>query len=207
MRFLLSAVVTVMAVTAAIAQPGGGSGGTAACAVDTEKMMQLAPEAFDQDKEGGWRPLAARTGCEKATANLINTYIERNWGRIPQGLIHLMYWHAGQMEARAGDYRLAIPLMMAGVAPTQRTQEMGFHEYAQGTIAFLNRDLAGLRAARQRLASLPEPAWFKEEFKEAPSIKWPANLNVLDGFIRCFDAPYATAYGNSCPQAKAAPSR
>jgi hypothetical protein len=205
MRFLLSAAVTLMAVTAAIAQPGGGSGGAAACAVDTEKMMQLAPDAFDQDKEGGWRPLAARPGCEKATSNLINSYIERNWGRIPQRLLHVMYWHAGQMEALAGDYRLAIPLMMAGVAPTQRTQEIGFHEYAQGTIAFLNRDLTGLRAARERLAALPEPDWFKEEFKGATVHPWPANLNVLDRLIRCFDAPYAIAYGNSCPQAKAAP--
>lgn len=173
----------------------------AECPVETERLLQLTPDAFDQDKNGGWRTLASRTGCEKAAADLIKTYIARNWGRIDQGSLHILYWHAGQLQALAGDSQPAIPLLMAGVAPDQRRLDMGFHEYALGTIAFLNGDLAGLKAARQRLSVLPQPVTLKAEFKD----HWPPNLGVLDGLIRCFGSSYAIAYGDACPQKQAVP--
>lgn len=69
--------------------------------VDTEQLLALSPDAFDQDMNGGWRLLAGRTGCEKDASALIKTYIERNWGKIGQANLHIMYWHAGQLEATA----------------------------------------------------------------------------------------------------------
>ncbi|MFC7334628.1 hypothetical protein [Rhodocista pekingensis] len=198
--FPLGVVLALVALAPAVAQEGRETGKAADCAVETGPMLQLSPDAFDQDMTGGWRNLASRDGCAKAAADLIRTYIDHNWGRIPQKNLHAMYWHAGQMEALAGDYQKAIPLLMAGVSPTARGREMGFHDYAQGTIAFLNRDLAGLKAARQRLSVLPEPAWFKTEFKDSSSITWPANLSILDSLIRCFESPYAVAYAGICPE-------
>lgn len=192
--FLTFIILAIMALTG-MAVPVRA----AECPVDTERLLQLTPDAFDQDRNGGWRTLASRTGCEKAAADLIKTYIARNWGRIDQGSLHILYWHAGQLQAQAGDGRLAIPLLMAGVAPDQRRLDMGFHEYALGTIAFLNGDLAGLKAARQRLSVLPQPDTLKAEFKD----HWPPNLGVLDGLIRCFGSSYAIAYGNDCPKDQA----
>ncbi|MEM1246425.1 MAG: hypothetical protein AAGK22_08635 [Acidobacteriota bacterium] len=29
-------------------------------------------------------------------------------------------------------------------------------------------------------------------------MQWPPNLDVVDGLLRCFDRPYAEAYGASC---------
>lgn len=161
--------------------------------------MDLAPDAFDQDMLGGWRVIASQKGCEKAAADLIKSYISHNWARIGQRNLHVMYWHAGQMEAFAGNYRQAVPLLMAGVSPEKRRVEMGFYEYAQGTIAFLNGDLIGLKAARQRLAVVPEPSWYGEELKAGRMTNWPINLSVMDNLIRCFGFPYSIAYGNSCP--------
>ncbi|MEA1647845.1 hypothetical protein UAJ10_02275 [Nitrospirillum sp. BR 11164] len=192
------AFLLIAAIASATGQDGPKGTESGQCAVDTEQMMQLTPTAFDQDMNGGWRTLASRSGCEKAAANLIESYIRHNWHRLDQENLHVMYWHEGQMEAIAGDNHLAIPLLMAGVTPDKRRLDMGFYEYSLGTVAFLNRDLPGLKAARQRLAALPEPPWFKAEFKGA--MAWPANLNVLDGLIRCFDFPYAVAYGDSCPK-------
>ncbi|MEE3624013.1 hypothetical protein UCD39_08415 [Nitrospirillum sp. BR 11752] len=198
---LLAAVMT-----ASVGQAADEPAKPAQCTVDTEQMMQLEPRAFDQDMNGGWRTLAYQDGCKKAATDLIKTYIDRNWQKLEPGSLHALYWHAGQMEALVGDYRAAKPLMMAGVNPDKRGMELGFYEYALGTIAFLNRDLAGLKAARRRLAALPEPAWFEEEFKDT-GLKWPANLSVLDGLIRCFNSPYAVAYGDQCPKGNKAQHR
>lgn len=169
------------------------------CPVAEERLLHLSPDAFDQDVNGGWHTLADHAGCEKAAADLIRRYIAQNWGRIAQGDLHVMYWHAGQLEALAGDYLQAVPLLMAGVSP-DRGRDIGFHEYALGTIAFLHRDLAGLKAARQRLSALPQPAALKAEFGD----HWPPNLRVLDGLIRCFGSSYAVAYGNDCPREQVA---
>lgn len=169
------------------------------CAVDTERMLQLSPDAFDQDMFGGWRQLASRPGCETAAVDLIKAFIARNWARIGPDRLPLLYWHAGQLEAMAGNYQQAVPLLMAGVDPGKRRVEMGFHEYALGTIAFLDGDIAGLKAARQRLASTPEAPWYAAEFKAGKVTSWPFNLGVLDGLIRCFGSPYRVAYANGCP--------
>lgn len=174
------------------------------CAADIDVMMQLDPDAFDQDMWGGWRSLAARKGCEKAAAELIKTYITRNWNRLSSEKLSMMHWHAGQLEAFAGDYNQAVPLLMAGTSPEKRRVEMGFHEYALGTIAFLNGDLRGLKAARERLAATPKPTWYAAERKAGRLLSWPLNLDVLDSLIQCFGSPYAVAYNNACPGAKPA---
>ncbi|MDZ5649896.1 hypothetical protein [Nitrospirillum sp. BR 11828] len=203
---LLAAVMTISVGHPAAGQAADEPVKPAHCTVDTEQMMQLEPKAFDQDMNGGWRPLASQDGCEKAAADLIKTYIDRNWRKLEPSSLHPLYWHEGQMEAAVGDYRAAKALMMAGVNPDKRGMELGFYEYALGTIAFLNRDLAGLKASRRRLAALPEPSWFKVEF-EGTGLQWPANLSVLDSLIRCFNAPYAIAYMDKCPAETKAPQR
>ena len=44
----------------------------AACAVDEKSLLQLAPDKFDQDLDGGWRPLEQKAGCEAAAAKTNN---------------------------------------------------------------------------------------------------------------------------------------
>lgn len=170
------------------------------CPIDQNALLSLTPEKFDQDLMGGWRKLAAKPGCEEAAASLIQKYIEVNADTIPIGSLHPMYWHVGQLKAFAGDSEGAIPFLMAGVNPSQRGRDIGFHHYAQGTMAFLDGDLAGLKAARDRLSALPKPDWFATQPAKGRILNWPLNLGVLEGLIRCFGHPYTVAYGDACPE-------
>ena len=166
------------------------------CAVDTAAMLKLDPAQFDQDM-GGWRPLAGREDCANAAADLLAAYREAHWGALTAHQLHISYWHEGQVRASAGQSDRAIPLLMAGVDPSG---EPSFYEYALGTIAFLHGDLADLKAERDRLAAVPRPSWFAKaaadmKARYGTDLKWPLNLDVLDGLIACFGQPYNKAYG------------
>jgi len=172
-----------------------------ACAYDREAMMALSPDAFDQDLSGGWRALEQKPGCTETAADLLADWREAHRAELKIGDLHINYWHEGQLRAGLGQTQRAVRLLMAGVNP--EVQGDGFQEYAIGTVAFLNGDRAGLEAARARLAATPEPdnwaettASFREKY--GVTIKWPMNLEVLDGLIACFGKPYDEAYGGAC---------
>ena len=44
------------------------------CSYDLDAMLALDQQAFDQDMDGGWRPLGQRDGCEAAAAELIREW-------------------------------------------------------------------------------------------------------------------------------------
>lgn len=164
-------------------------------------MLAVSPTAFDQDLEGGWRPLAQRPECVETAADLLAAYRQAQWANLRPGDLHSNYWHEGQLRAELGQKSRAIRLLLAGVNPNISTD--GFHDYALGTVAFLNDDMEGLQAARDRLAATPQPenwaetsARLREQF--GSDMKWPINLKVLDGFIACFGKPYKEAYGTAC---------
>ena len=176
---------------------------TDACAYDREAMMALSPDAFDQDLSGGWRALEEKPGCTEAAADLLKDWREAHRAELKIGDLHINYWHEGQLRAGLdGQTQRAIRLLMAGVNP--QVDGDGFQDYALGTVAFLNGDRAGLEAARARLAATPEPdnwaevtASFREKYNV--QIKWPMNLDVLDGLIACFGKSYDEAYGDCRP--------
>lgn len=174
-----------------------------ACAYDREAMMALSPDAFDQDLSGGWRALEEKPGCTEAAANLLRDWREAHRAELKIGDLHINYWHEGQLRAGLdGQTERAVRLLLAGVNP--QVEGDGFQDYALGTVAFLNGDRAGLEAARARLAATPEPenwaeatASFREKY--GVQIKWPMNLEVLDGLIACFGKGYDEAYGDCRP--------
>jgi hypothetical protein len=195
---MLSALALVLALQTASPAPAAAE----ACAYDREAMLALSPDAFDQDTSGGWRPLEQRPGCEEAAADLLAAYREAHRSTLNVADLHISYWHEGQVRAGLeGQTERAVRLLMAGVNPTSTGD--GFQEYALGTVAFLNHDRAALEAARARLAATPPPATWPETVAEFRSkfgveVKWPMNLDVLDGLIACFDKPYNEAYGRAC---------
>lgn len=77
---------------------------------------------------------------------------------------------------------------------------MGWNLYVDGSIAFLKRDRAAFDRAHAALAVLPKPADFDPRGPDGKpiSIRWPMNLNVLDGFARCWNKSYKEAY-ETCP--------
>ncbi|MFK0298613.1 hypothetical protein ACIQTU_05255 [Brevundimonas sp. NPDC090276] len=176
------------------------------CVHDRAALLALAPSAFDQDLDGGWRPLGEKPECAAVAADLLADYRKAHWGELTPGELHLNFWHEGQLRAGLGQTQAATRLMMAGVNP--ETPNSGFSDYALGTIAFLHQDRVGLVAARERLAALPKPDGFDsaaERFKATYGfdLKWPANLDVLDGLIACFGRSYNEAYGDCRPETPA----
>jgi sirohydrochlorin ferrochelatase len=172
-----------------------------ACAYDRDAMLALAPEDFDQDLAGGWRPLGNRDECREAAADLLAIYRQAHWGDLNVDQLHTNYWHEGQLRAALGQKDRAVRLLLAGVSPSNIPD--GKADYAIGTVAFLLNDLPTLQAARARLAATPPPPGFEESsrtFKEryGRDLVWPLNLDVLDGLIACFGKPYGEAYSRDC---------
>ena len=173
------------------------------CRYDRSEMLNLDFQSFDQDLSnggGGWRKLLKHPGCERVAANLIRDYRRKN-GSTQDILI----WHEGQLRAMAGQYPQALRLFEM----SRRTEdETGWNAYVDATIAFLEKDKQGLTAARDRLATLehsPEFPPLKNGYFELPNgsgkptlVRWPPNIDVVDGLIKCFGKPYSVAYMPDC---------
>lgn len=198
-QLLVAAAFTSAPVLVAPDHQSPASASQPTCNVDRTAMLRLSPDDFDQNWTKGWRPLASKPQCRVAAADLIGEYRKANWGKLQPHELHINYWHEGQLRAAAGQTDAAIPLLLAGVGPDSING--AFVHYAMATVAFLQRDLPALEAARARLAALPVPQWYEEETKKgstaAPIMKWPLNLDVVDGLIKCFSKPYSEAYGGA----------
>lgn len=175
------------------------------CKYDEAAMLALDEKAFDQDLSGaggGWRALANISGCELAAAELIAAYRARH-----PGSNSVLAWHEGQMRASAGEYERAIPLLDSARRPAAE-DFAGWNHYVDATLAFLRHDKPALLAARERLAAIPYPEKsglppLKDGMLELPvppgqppmKMRWPLNIDAVDGLVACFDKPYAEAYG------------
>lgn len=169
----------------------------AGCGAVPQSALELDEQAFDQDGAKGWRPLA-RPGCFIAAADLIAAWRKRHPGHGP-----MLYFHEAQMRAAGGQYAAAAPLFaQARSGPNEWRIDTGWNHYVDASIAFVRRDLPGLKSARATLAALPIPAeqpGVAEAAKaEARPENWPPNLEVVDGLIRCFEKGYADAMQGSC---------
>jgi hypothetical protein len=178
----MSFPLLILAASMAMARPH--------CDVEQETLLALPERAFDQDLEGGWRALAARSKCRRAAADLIAAY-----RRAHPAASSILRWHEGQLRASVGQTRRAISLFEAS-RHLDNTDDWGWNDYVDATVAFLRRDRMALTAARERLAARPKPPTWnpRDPQGRALPIAWPVNLNVVDGLIRCFDKSYDQAY-------------
>ena len=168
------------------------------CSYDLDAMLALDRDAFDQDMDGGWRPLAMK-GCNIEAAELL-----RDWRHQKRDHSSMLYWHEAQLRAMAGQTEEAIGLMKLTYTRPDLDAAFGWNFYVSGSIAFLERDRSTLREMMARLAEVPEPDETSVTTPDGTVIKlqWPPNLNVLQAFDTCWDEPYATAYRS--PECKAA---
>ena len=98
----------------------------------------------------------------------------------------------------------------SGRAQSAQTDRAGWNAYVDATIAFLQRDRAALVRARARLAAVPVPPdqAMPELVKgvlhiqlsngDIMKLRWPPNIDVVDGLLACYDQPYAQAYRDQC---------
>ena len=177
----------------------------AQCSYDQVQLMALDEQHFDQNLSNGgsgWRALAHRPGCELIAADLI-----RDYRKVNNNQSSPLLWHEAQLRANAGDYKHAIPVMEQS-RESEKKDYIGWYYYVDATIAFLRRDRVALADARAKLAKVqlkpgsgfpPVKNGFVEIHYDnglTRKMRWPLNLDVVDGLIRCFDKPYRTAYGS-----------
>jgi hypothetical protein len=173
------------------------------CAYDRARMLALDENQFDQDMSGGWRALSSTPGCELAAADLLRDYREAHgddWG--------LLYWHEAQLRAFVGQYKEAIALMKHSYMPADKAD---WNAYVDATIAFLRRDSDALKQAKVKLAAFPAPpkganmppivnGYMEVKLPDGTTrkMRWPPNIDVVEGLQKCFDMPYVEAYKEAC---------
>ena len=179
------------------------------CSYDRDALLSLNEQAFDQDLSGGgggWRKIANILGCERAAAELIGAYRSEH-GNNSSALM----WHEGQLWAEANEYERAIPLLESS-KKKEAEDPIGWNHYVDATVAFLRNDRAELERAREALSKVPHtPASgfppVKDGYIEIAGqegqlpfkMRWPPNVEVVDGLLRCFGRSYSEAYGSpSC---------
>jgi len=169
------------------------------CVPDKFQFLRLDIETFEGDKKKGWRSVSDEDGCKLTAAALLNEY---RTILLAQQIDSLM-WHEAQLRAAGGETKQAIFLF----SQTRRSDGPNDTNvlYRDATIAFLKQDRKSLLLGRAKLAALPVPQKFanaverfKQKYPDYPAPVWPPNLDVVDGFIACFDKPYKEAYKISC---------
>lgn len=90
----------------------------------------------------------------------------------------------------------------------------GWNLYVDATIAFLRRDRAALEQAKIKLAAVQPPVgpdippvingYMEADFADGlkRKVRWPINIDVVEGLENCFDKPYVEAYNDACRQGK-----
>jgi len=159
---------------------------------ETEKLLALPFAQFDQQEGSGWRPLY-RIKCYSAVANLLVEYLKRH--PEPSEGRYMLPFHAGVMFASDGRYEQAIDWMKQSYSDAPSTM-IDWNAFVDATIAFLRHDLDELLKLRKRIDLQPA-------FAEGPGVpKWAAgkkmNLDVVDGYINCFNETYDVAYSLPC---------
>lgn len=179
------------------------------CVYDRARLLALGENQFDQNLSGGWRTLSSTPGCELAAADLLHDYREAHHRESG-----LLYWHEAQVRALAGQYKEAIALMEHARMPAG-ADKAGWNPYVDATIAFLRKDRTALEQARVRLAAVPPPpkgtdippiidGYMEVKFADGTTrkIRWPPNIDVVEGLQNCFDMSYVDAYADTCRQKK-----
>jgi hypothetical protein len=171
-------------------------------------MLALDEHQFDQDMTRGWRALAARPACALIAADLIHEYREARHKDSP-----LLFWHEAQVRAVAGQYQEAADLMEHAYKP-DAVDKAGWNAYVRATISFLRKDRIGFDQAKSKLAAVQPPSGvgispvvgghIEADFADGSKrrIRWPPNIDVVEGLENCFGKPYLEAYADTCRQNK-----
>jgi hypothetical protein len=178
------------------------------CRYDRARLLALDENQFDQDMSGGWRALASTPGCALVAADLLHDYREAH--HKDSGIL---FWHEAQVRADVGRYHEAIALMKRAYKPA-KADKAGWNLYVDATIAFLRRDRTAFEHAKIKLAAVQPPTgadippvingYMEADFADGSKrkIRWPINIDVVEGLENCFDKLYVEAYNDTCRQSK-----
>lgn len=161
---------------------------------ERQTLLQLQFKQFDQQPGSGWRPLYAGK-CYLHAAALLEDYMKEHPDAARKH--YMLPFHTGQMFALGGKHSEAIRWMQKGHSD-RKSDLIDWNAFVDANIAFLRHDRDVLLKQRSLInQQLPMP-------KQRGVPDWAAgkkmNLDVVDGFIACFEKPYESAYGDTCRQ-------
>lgn len=139
-------------------------------------------------------------GCEAVAADLI-----RDWRDRHQRTDTILFWHEGQIRADL-DPEAAVALFRQSLKPDEPGNR-AWNLYAQATIAFITKDSPALQRAHEELLQIAPPdhievidGHYDVEFIDGSKarLRWPPDIDVVEGLVHCFGASYEEAYGKAC---------
>ena len=139
----------------------------------------MAYREFDQTEDQGWRRLAGQP-CLAEAADLIDFYRANRADLGPSSKVNLSF-HAGQLQAMAGNYAEAIKRFRTAEVNPSVPPEFKWSEYVRATIAFLQHDAEELVRNRDLIA---------DAGSFGPN---QSNLKVVDRLVANFERPYKEA--------------
>lgn len=160
-------------------------------------ILALPFKEFDQTEGSGWRPYYEQA-CYSIASRLLTEYLTRN-PKLGQQY-NVLPLHAGQLLAMHGDYQRAIVYLKTSYLNKSDGGDtpsfIDTNAFIDSHIAFLDRDMQALLAARDKISQQPE----MPKSPGVPEWAWgkKVNLEVVEGFINCFEKPFAVAYGKEC---------
>jgi hypothetical protein len=181
----------------------------APCIADKAPLLSLSYEDFDQDLDGGWRPIADIPRCYAASADLLADYQSVRTDLSADERLGVKH-HEFQMRAYAGQTDRAIVLIEEIIRDEEHHNNRLYHQAAH---AFLKKDRAALLKVRDEMVASPVPepfaqavADYAKKYPDRKPLTWPLNLDVVNAFIVCFDETYEVAYGyEACRSGRGVP--
>lgn len=165
------------------------------CAITMKEravLLELDYRNFDQNAEDGWRPLYEGK-CFADAAELIVSYISSHPEVAREN--YMLGFHAGQMFALDDQTERAIDFM-SDAYRNRSSKIVDWNAFVDANIAFLEKDMNRLVEMRDRIGQ--QPALEKGPGTPDWAIGKKINLDVVNGFIACFDQPYSVAYEEAC---------
>lgn len=165
------------------------------CSEPEPAVLTLSYDAFDETGSG-WRRWG-EGGCETTAAQVLREYRRSNASRLSPWQLSALLWHEAQVRAAIGETDHALPLFREAMTGSD---DEATRLYARATIAFLERDRETLVETQSLLAAIPEPPDFARAADayvarhHLPRPVWPTNMDIVNDFVRCFDASYKVAY-------------
>lgn len=157
--------------------------------IEELRLLSLSYHEFDQSLGGGWRVYGDQD-CYDLSAYLLDSY-QDNYPILHKDTLldwqsRVMSWHAGQMFAFNNKYELAKNRFQDSYNPKEAADTpLLWNDYVSATLAFLEQDFSKLQRHRDRIANGPLFQGKK------------GNLDVVNGFLKCFGAPYSFAYSSA----------
>ena len=159
---------------------------------EREASLALPFKQFDQEQGRGWRPLYSKK-CYSEASLLLTEYMERNPSEAK--IQYMLSFHTGQMLALAGERSKPIKWLERGRSK-QASARINWNAFVDANIAFLEHDRKKLLIQRDLIGQ--EPAIVDGPGVPSWAVGKKMNLDVVEGFIACFEESYEVAYGDEC---------